>query len=151
MRSKEGSKLVPNLCMGEEEGKGGDTGRFSLVLCRFSFILRRISLILYRTSLILCRILQFLVQIYSQLHRNMPQLFRKTFFGFLKTFFGFLKSYFTTFNHFHAAICFIQCQTTSPFIWLSPQPQSEHIIYYRSISFDIPPSPAVFPHSQALD
>lgn len=144
MRSKEGSKLVPNLCMGEEEGKGGDTGRFSLVLCRFSFILRRISLILCRTSLILCRILQFLVQIYSQLHRNMPQLFRKTFFGFL-------KSYFTTFNHFHAAICFIQCQTTSPFIWLSPQPQSEHIIYYRSISFDIPPSPAVFPHSQALD
>lgn len=37
-----GSNLVPNFCMGEEEGKGGDAGRFSLILCRISLILCRI-------------------------------------------------------------------------------------------------------------
>lgn len=121
MRRKMGSNLVPNFCMGEEEGKGGDAGRFSLILCRI--------------SLIFCRISQILVRIYSLLHCSTPKLFRKSFFGFP-------KSYFTTFNHFHAAICFIPCQTTSPFIRLSPQPQSEHIIFYRSISFDIPPIPS---------
>lgn len=54
--------MVPNLCVGQEERKAGNAGRFSLVLYRFSFVLFRFSLVLRRISLILCRILQFLVK-----------------------------------------------------------------------------------------
>lgn len=136
MRRKMGSNLVPNFCMGEEEGKGGDAGRFSLILCRIFFdFVQNFLWFSAEFSLLFSRISQILVRIYSLLHCSTPKLFRKSFFGFP-------KSYFTTFNHFHAAICFIPCQTTSPFIRLSPQPQSEHIIFYRSISFDIPPIPS---------
>lgn len=135
MRSKEGSKLVPNLFMEEEEEKGGDAGRFSLVLCRFSLTLCRIPLILCSISLIFVQFFHF--------QQESPHSSAATHHNYLgKASLDSPTLSFTTFNHFRAAVRFIRRQTTSPFTRLSPQPQSEQIIHYRSISFDF------FPHPQ---